>query len=51
MRLRDIKHIKRLPLFPLIPIVPMAVFFGSLAMSARALFRVRRLERRLAPTG
>jgi hypothetical protein len=42
------KLLKRLPGFPLIPAVPAALLFGSFFASLRALFRVRRLERRMA---
>jgi hypothetical protein len=46
-RVRDLKQLKKLPLFPLFPIVPATLFIAALTTSLRALFRVRRLERRL----
>jgi len=44
------KLLRRLPGFPLIPLVPAALLFGSFATALRALFRVRRLERRVVTT-
>jgi hypothetical protein len=44
------KLLRRLPGFPLIPAIPAALLFGAFAASLRALFRVRRLERRVAGT-
>jgi hypothetical protein len=43
-----IRSMKDVPLFPLIPILPLALLLGSLVTAARALARVRRLERQLA---
>jgi len=42
------KLLRRLPGFPLIPVVPAVLLFGAFAASMRALFRVRRLEQRVA---
>ena len=40
-----------IPFYPVIPIVPVAILFATLAASLRALFGVRRIERRLAAAG
>ena len=45
-----LKLLRRLPGFPLIPAVPAALLFGAFATALRALFRVRRLEQRVAAT-
>ena len=44
---KDLKRVKKFPLFPIFPFVPAAIFVATLTTSLRALFRVRRLERRL----
>jgi hypothetical protein len=46
------KAFKRMiPFYPVIPVVPVALVFATLATSLRALFGVRRIERRLADAG
>jgi len=42
------KLLKKVPGFPLIPAVPAALLVGAFMTALRALFRVRRLERRVA---